>query len=99
STTLFRSPRPDPGQVKVVSREDHDGYTLERFEFHNGVDMVVPGVLLVPKNRTGPVPAIVGLHGHGSSKESICTDAKSSQLIGPQLARSGYVVAAIDASF
>ena len=92
-------PRPDPRKVKVVSKEDHGDYTLERFEFHNGVDMVVPGILLIPKDRKGPVPAIVGLHGHGSSKESICTDPKSSQLVGPLLARQGYVVAAIDAYF
>jgi dienelactone hydrolase len=92
-------PRPDPRKVRVVSREDHDGYTLERFEFHNGVDMVVTGVLLLPKGRTGPAPAVVALHGHGSSKESVCTDPRSSQLVGPLLARRGYVVAAIDAAF
>jgi dienelactone hydrolase len=91
--------RPDPKKVKVVSREDQGDYVLERFEFHNGVDMVVPGILLLPKNRKGPAPAILGLHGHGSSKESICTDPKSSQLIGPLLAKKGYVVAAIDACF
>src|SRR5262249_37229273 len=66
--------RPDPAKVKVLSREDQGDYILERFEFHNGVDMVVPGILLLPKDRKGPSPAIVGLHGHGSSKESICTD-------------------------
>jgi len=92
-------PRPDPRMVKVLSKEDHDDYLLERFEFHNGIDMVVPGILLIPKNRQGPAPAILGLHGHGSSKESICTDHKSSQLIGPMLAKRGYVVAAIDACF
>jgi hypothetical protein len=92
-------PRPDPAKVKVVSREDMGDYILERFEFHNGVDMVVPGILLLPKERKGPAPALIGLHGHGSSKESIGTDLKSSQLIGPLLARKGYVVAAIDACF
>jgi dienelactone hydrolase len=92
-------PRPDPRAVKVVSKEEHDVYTLERFEFHNGVDMVVPGILIIPRDRKGPAPAIVGLHGHGSSKESVCTDMKSGQLIGPVLARRGYVVAAIDACF
>src|SRR5687768_16366393 len=46
-------PRPDPRKVKVVSKEEHDGYTLERFEFHNGVDMVVPGIILIPKERKG----------------------------------------------
>src|SRR5262249_39098753 len=48
--------RPDPAKVKIVSREDHEDYTLERFEFHNGVDMMVPGVILIPKNRKGRVP-------------------------------------------
>ncbi|HKB37477.1 MAG TPA: alpha/beta hydrolase family protein [Gemmataceae bacterium] len=91
--------RPDPRKVKVLSKEEHDGYTLERFEFHNGVDMVVPGVILIPKERKGAVPAIIALHGHGSSKESVCTDAKNAQLVGPALARRGYVVAAIDACF
>src|SRR5262249_52154396 len=91
--------RPDPRKVKVLSREDKGDYTLERFEFHNGVDMVVPGILLVPKGVKGPVPAIVALHGHGSSKESVLTDPKSAQLIGPTLAKRGYVVAAIDACF
>ena len=47
---------------------------------------------LLPKNRKGPAPAILGLHGHGSSKESICTDTKSAQLVGPMLAKKGYVV-------
>jgi hypothetical protein len=38
-------PRPDPARVKVLSKEEHEAYTLKRIEFHNGVDMVVPGIL------------------------------------------------------
>jgi dienelactone hydrolase len=91
-------PRPDPAAVKVISRQEHDGYTLERIEFFNGVDMVVPGILLIPTARKGPAPAVVGLHGHGSNKEHICTDPKSGQNIS-LLAKRGYVVAAIDACF
>src|SRR5689334_23456308 len=34
-----------------------------------------------------------------SSKESVCTDSAHGQFIGPDLARHGYVVAAIDAYF
>jgi dienelactone hydrolase len=89
--------RPDPAKVKIRSTEDHGTYVLERFEFHNGVDMVVPGVLLLPKKRSGPAPTIVALHGRGSSKESVCTETKNSQCVGPMLAEKGYVVAAIDA--
>src|SRR5262245_53184181 len=92
-------PRPDPRKVRILSKEDRGDYTLERFEFHNGVDMIVPGILLIPKQRKGPVPAVIALHGHGSSKESVCTDPKNSQLVGPSLAKRGYVVAAIDGYF
>src|SRR5262249_61954905 len=46
--------RPDPAKVKGLSREDQGDYVLERFEFHNGVDMGVPGILLIPKDRKGP---------------------------------------------
>src|SRR5262245_6205681 len=49
-------PRPDPGQVKVLSREEREDFIAERFEFHNGVDSIVPGVILLPKNRKGPAP-------------------------------------------
>lgn len=92
-------PRPDPAKVEVVGREEHDGYTLERLRFHNDVDEVVPGLLLLPKGRKGPAPAVVGLHGHGSNKENVLTNARSSECIGPELARRGYVVAAIDSYF
>jgi hypothetical protein len=34
-----------------LSVEDRGAYTLERFEFNNGVDMVVPGILVIPKQR------------------------------------------------
>jgi len=91
--------RPEPSKVKVTAKEEKDGYTLERFEFHNGVDAVVPGIILIPRERKGRVPAIIGLHGHGSTKETICVNEKESQFIGPMMARRGYVVAAIDGYF
>jgi hypothetical protein len=34
-------PRQDPLLVKVVATDDHGDFTVERFQFHNGVDMVV----------------------------------------------------------
>jgi hypothetical protein len=41
---------------------------------------------------------VIGLHGHGSSKKTSCTDPKSGQNISV-LSKKGYVVAAIDACF
>jgi dipeptidyl aminopeptidase/acylaminoacyl peptidase len=91
--------RREPAKVKVTKTEDHDGYTLERFEFSNGFDAVVTGVLLIPKERKGPAPAIVLLHGHGSSKETVCVNEKDQQCVGPMLVKRGYVVASIDTYF
>jgi len=91
--------RPNPKAVKILSREDKGDYWLETFEFHNGLDALVPGILLLPKQSRGAVPAVIGLHGFGGSAHTICTDLKSSQCIGPRLARKGYAVAAIDTYF
>ena len=91
--------RPDPRKVKTVSKEEKDGYVLERFEFDNGVDEVVTGVLLVPKGATKPAPAMILAHGHGNSTDQLVVDEKNGQCAGPILARKGYVVAAIDSYF
>ena len=92
-------PRPDPSKVRIVSKEEHDGYTLERFEFHNGVDMVVPGILMIPKNRKGPAPAVIGMHGHSGSKDEYRPNPKNDLSLGWMLVQRGYVVTAIDAYF
>jgi dienelactone hydrolase len=91
--------RPDPRKVRTVSKEEKDGYVLERFEFDNGVDEVVTGVLLVPKGAVKPAPAMILAHGHGNSTDQLVVDEKNGQCAGPILARKGYVVAAIDSYF
>jgi dienelactone hydrolase len=91
--------RPNPGKIKVLSREELDGYTLERFEFHNGVDMVVPGILAIPTARKGPVPVIVGMHGHSGSKNEYLPNPANDRSLGWMLVKRGYAVAAIDAYF
>lgn len=91
--------RPDPRQVKVLAREDHDEYTLERFEFFNGVDMVVPGILVLPRKRSGPVPVVMGLHGHSGSKDDYRPNPSNPLSLGWMLVKSGYAVAAIDGAF
>jgi dienelactone hydrolase len=76
-----------------------DGYTVEKFVFHNGVDSEVPGYLAIPEKREGRRPAILGMHGHSSSKENIFGVDASSQDVAGLLARRGYVVMAIDNYF
>jgi dienelactone hydrolase len=92
-------PRPPAKRVKVLSVEDCGTYTLERFEFHNGVDMVVPGILAIPKVRQGKTPVILGLHGHSGSKNEYLPNPQRENSLGWLLVRNGYAVAAIDGYF
>lgn len=91
--------RPDPAKVKVTSREEFDAYTLEKFEFFNGVDMTVPGILVLPKNRKGPVPVVIGMHGHSGSKNEYLPNPANERSLGWMLVKAGYAVVAIDAYF
>jgi len=93
-----RPPRPKPLKVRTVSTEKKDGYRVEKFVFDNGVDSEVPGYLAIP-DKPGQKPAVLALHGHGSSKESIFGPEPSSQNVAELLARRGYVVMAIDNYF
>jgi len=91
--------RPKPLNVRTLAREEKDGYVVEKFEFDNGFDSVVPGYLILPEDLNGPAPAVLVMHGHGSSKENILGTEPSSQTVGPMLAREGYIVMAIDNYF
>jgi dienelactone hydrolase len=91
--------RPNPAKVKVLSREDKEHYTLERFEFFNGVDMTVPGILAIPKNAEGKTPVIVGMHGHSGSKNEYLPNPENERSLGWMLIKAGFAVAAIDGYF
>jgi dienelactone hydrolase len=95
-------PRPDPAKVRVLSREDRGEFILEKFEFHNGADSIVPGYLMLPKSPAGPGgrrPCIVAMHEHGGSKDSVCLNPNARDYVGLPLIRKGYIVAAIDSYF
>lgn len=92
-------PRPSPSQVRVVAKEQKDGYTLEKFVFHNGVDTEVPGYIAIPSQRSGRLPAILTMHGHGSSKENMFGQQATSQFVSEELVKSGFVVLGIDNYF
>lgn len=96
-------PRPDPRKVRVVSTADHEGFTVDKIEFHNGADAIVPGCVMIPKSPAGAPPArrpcVVLLHEHGGSKDSVCLNVSARDHAGTQLVAKGFVVAAIDSYF
>jgi dienelactone hydrolase len=91
--------RPDPARVRTISREDKGTFVLERFEFFNGVDMTVPGILALPKDVKGQVPVIVGMHGHSGSKDEYLPNPANERSLGWMLVQRGFAVAAIDGYF
>lgn len=94
-------PRPKKPEVKIKSREERDGYIVESFEFFNGADAMVPGIILIPKGLNGKAPAVLYQHYHGGEYYHGKDELFSSKLIqfgpGPELVKAGYIVMAIDA--
>ncbi len=95
-------PRPKRAKLETLSREDRGDYTLEKFQFDNEAGSVVPGYLLLPKQASGRLPAILYCHWHGGEyelgKEELFQAKHTPEPPSPAFARRGYVVLAIDAS-
>jgi dienelactone hydrolase len=93
--------RPKVSPVRILKREDRGTYFLEKFDFDNSAGAIVPGYLLLPKNVSGKVPAILYCHWHGGDydigKEELFRNDKTFRLTGPTLAHRGFAVIAIDA--
>lgn len=53
------------GEPRVIERVECDGYIRERIELTTAGDLIMPTYLLLPNDRPGKLPVIVGCHGHG----------------------------------
>ena len=62
----------DP-DVEITETEARDGYRVHRLVFDAEAAMSVPCVLLVPDGAAAgsPRPAVLAVHGHGTTKETI----------------------------
>ncbi len=93
-------PRPNRPNARMLSREERDGYTLEKFQFDNGAGAIVPGYLLLPLVHREKLPGILYCHWHGGQydigKEELFRTNAVPAPPGPALAKRGYVVLAID---
>lgn len=96
-------PRPAKPQITTLSKEQHEGYTLEIFEFDNGAGETVRGHCFVPAGATAEkkAPAILYCHWHGGQydvgKQEMLQTNATPVAPGPELAKQGYVVLGIDA--
>jgi lysophospholipase L1-like esterase len=91
--------RPAPPRSRVVSREQRDGYTLERVAIENGVDQEIGALVLVPEGLRRRAPAVMWLHSSTPDKNQVIAPGTygGEEALGELLVRKGYVVVAPDA--
>ena len=85
-------PSKGPLNPRVTRTVDRDAYTIENVIFDSRPNFPVTGNLYLPKQRTGPLPAVVGVCGHSQNGKAGATYQSFAQ----GLARLGYIVLLID---
>jgi alpha-beta hydrolase superfamily lysophospholipase len=77
---------------RVTGRVEREAYVIENVIFESRPGFLVAGNLYLPRGRTMPAPAVVGLCGHSENGKA----AGSYQSFAQGLARLGYVCFLID---
>jgi cephalosporin-C deacetylase-like acetyl esterase len=85
-------------QATVTGTVEHEEFVVERLHFQSQPGLYVTGNLYLPRNRTGPAPAVLYVCGHGASKKNGISygNKVSYQHHGGWFARHGYVCLTID---
>lgn len=89
-----------PGPAKLLSTEEHEGYTLERLVLDlNGIEPV-PAILLIPHKRRRLAPGLLFMHWHGGmydlGKDQLLKGVEEQPAYAPVCAQKGVVTLAID---
>lgn len=87
-------PRPGHLNVRTISRQEMDGFVLEKLYIDNEIDTWIPAYLALPSNAKGKVPVILSMHGMGTSKEDLLNYNTARLLLS-----HGFAVMAIDNYF
>lgn len=90
----------EPAPPKLIRREEHEQYILERLVLDlNGIEPV-PALLLIPKQLQHPAPGALFIHWHagmyGLGKEQLLQGTSVQPAYAPVLAEMGVVTLAID---
>jgi hypothetical protein len=89
-----------PAPAKLVSREEHEQYVLERLLLDlNGFEPV-PALLLIPRKRQTRAPGLLYIHWHGGmydlGKEMLLKGVEVAPAYADVCAQKGLVTLAID---
>jgi cephalosporin-C deacetylase-like acetyl esterase len=91
-------PERTPLQAVVTGKLEHDDFTVEKLHFQSRPRLYVTANLYLPKNQTGPVPAILYLCGHSKAVQYGVSLGNKTQFQhhGAWFARNGYACLVID---
>ncbi|REJ87400.1 MAG: acetylxylan esterase [Planctomycetota bacterium] len=91
-------PEKTPLDSVVTGTVEHDEFTVENLHFQSRPGLYVTGNLYVPKDRAGPLPAVLYVCGHARVKEDGVSFGNKThyQHHGGWFARHGYVCLTID---
>lgn len=81
---------PDPRTTGPAKPGRMGEFDVVRLSFRDVDGDVVPALLCKPRDREGPVPVVVAVHGAGSNKAQVCAQ------VAPALTARGFAVLAID---
>jgi dienelactone hydrolase len=112
---LGYAPRAEPMKADVVRREEGDGFTLEVVNISATPAYHIPARVLIPKNASGKLRAVLALHCHSGrytwGHEKVLSSPNDSATLtefrngaygrpwAEALARRGFLVIAIDAFY
>ncbi|PMQ01733.1 MAG: acetylxylan esterase [Dictyoglomus sp. NZ13-RE01] len=95
-----------PLEGEVVEKKEFEDYIREKVIFNSTKNLSVIGYLLIPKNISKPLPAVIALHGHGYGKDDIVgiwEDGTERHVVdgyqkdfGISLVKKGFVTFAIE---
>jgi len=92
-------PRPSPPRARVVTRERHPGFLVEKLALDNGLDGEIAALFVSPAGRSDKVPAILWLHSSTPDKNQVLipnTNGGETSL-AEAFTTAGYAVLAPDA--
>ena len=93
-------PEPERTDLKpvITGKIDHADFTVEKLHLQSRPGLYVTCNLYLPKNQSGPVPAVLYVCGHGIVKKDGVSFGNKTyyQYYGEWLARNGYVCLIVD---
>lgn len=91
-TSFGPFPEKTPLNARVTATVERDTYSIEKVIFESRPGFLVTGNLYVPKDRSRPLPGVIGTCGHSLNGKA----AEPYQSFAQGLARLGYVVLIYD---